>query len=87
MAVAAGTGPEKTVAAAVVVPVALLVTSTAPMLAAVDRPEYSSAATPMSALDVLVAVIVGLVPPPAVIGAVQMLSSSPSEAVNRSTLV
>ena len=48
--------------------------------AAVDRPEYSAAATPMSAEEVVVAVMVGLVPPPAVMGAVQTDISVPSEA-------
>ena len=49
--------------------------------AAVDRPEYSAAATPMSAVAVVLAVMVGLVPPPAVTGAVQTDISVPSEAV------
>ena len=50
-------------------------------LRAVDRPTHSTAATPMSAVEVTLAVMVGLVPPPAVIGAVHTDCSVPSEAV------
>jgi hypothetical protein len=52
----------------------------AEMPLAVVRPLYSTAETPTSALEVGLAVTVGRVPPPAVIGAVQMLSSVWSEA-------
>jgi len=69
------------VAAAVVFPEACDCTSTAASPAAVDRPEYSSAVTPTSADDDTVAVTVGLVPPPAVTGALQTLISVLSEAV------
>ena len=44
-------------------------------------PAYSTAATPMSAVEVALAVMVGLVPPPAVIGAVQTDISVLSEAL------
>ena len=59
----------------------------APVLAAVERPEYSEAIAPTSALAVGVTVIPGLVPPPAVTGAVQMLCSVLSEAVKCRTSV
>ena len=55
--------------------------------AAVERPEYSSTAAPMSAFAVGVTVIAGLVPPPAVIGAVHTLSSVLSDALKWSTSV
>ena len=64
-----------------VVPVACAWTSSTAAPAAVDRPAYSTAATPMSAAAVVLAVMVGLVPPPAVTGAVQTDISVPSEAV------
>jgi hypothetical protein len=72
--------PEETVAAAPVVSVAWALTSTTLALATVDKPEYSKTAAPTSAADVGVTVIVGRVPPPAVIGAVHTLMSVPSEA-------
>ncbi len=59
----------------------------APVLAAVERPEYSEAIAPTSALAVGVTVIAGLVPPPAVTGAVQMLCSVLSEALKCRTSV
>ena len=46
-----------------------------------DRPAYSTAATPMSAAEVVLAVMTGLVPPPAVTGAVHTDISVPSGAV------
>jgi len=79
--VVAGGAPELTVAAAPVVPVACACTSSTAEPAAADRPAYSRAATPMSAVEPALAVMVGLVPPPAVTGAVQTDSSVPSEAV------
>jgi len=57
------------------VPVAVFSASTTPVPAAVESPEYSSTLAPMSALPVVVTVTVGRVPPPAVIGALQTLSS------------
>jgi hypothetical protein len=57
------------------------------MPAAVDRPLYSTAAMPMSAVDVVVAVIVGLVPVLAVIGAVHTDCSVPSAAAKWLTSV
>ena len=68
-------------AAVVVVPVACAWTSRAAVPAAVDKPAYSTAATPMSAAEVALAVMVGLVPPPAVIGAVHTDISVFSEAL------
>ena len=61
--------------------------STEPSPAAGESPAYSSTATPMSADEVTWAVMAGLVPPPLVIGAVQMLISVSSEAANEVTLV
>ena len=55
--------------------------STAPAPPAVERPEYSSTAMPMSALAVGLAMTTGLVPPLWVIGAVHTLSWVPSEPV------
>ena len=80
-AVVAAVAGVETTAAALVVPVALALWSTAAVPAAVDRPAYSSTATPRSALALGVAVIVGIVPPPAVTGALQMLISVLSEAL------
>ena len=54
---------------------------------AVERPEYSETMAPTSALADGVTVIVGLVPPPAVIGAVHTLSSVLSEALKCRTSV
>ena len=85
--VRAGVGPEVTNPAAVAVPVAVLSWSTAAAPAAAESPEYSLAAAPMSALAVAVMVMAGLVPPPAVIGAVQTLSSVSSDALTLATLV
>jgi hypothetical protein len=48
---------------------------------------YSRTAAPISALAVVLTVTVGLVPPPAVIGAVQTLSSVFSEALKPLTMV
>ena len=45
-----------------------------------ESPLYSSAAIPTSAVLDGLTVMIGRVPPPAVIGAVQMLCSVPSEA-------
>ena len=70
-----------------VLPTAWLWVSTEPSPAADESPEYSSTATPMSADEVTRAVTVGLVPPPTVIGAVQMLISVSSAAANEVTLV
>ena len=73
--------PEETVAAPVVVPVVEATDRRRSAPATVDRPEYSSATTPTSALAVGLTVIVGRVPPPAVTGAVQTLISVSSEAL------
>ena len=83
----AAVAPEDTLAAAAVLPVAVLSTSTTPVPAAVDRPEYSSTLAPMSALPVVVTVTVGFVPPPAVIGALHTLSSVSSAALSEVSLV
>src|SRR5258708_153670 len=80
-AVVAGVEPELTARALAVVPVADAVWSTAAAPAAVERPEYSSTATPMSAWAVGLARITGLVPPLWVTGAVHTLSCAPSEPV------
>ena len=61
--------------------------STAAAPAAVDSPEYSRTAAPMSARALVLTVTVGFVPPPAVIGAVHTLSSVLSEALKPVTLV
>ena len=61
--------------------------STAAAPAAVDSPEYSRTAAPMSARALVVTVTVGFVPPPAVIGAVHTLSSVLSEALKPLTFV
>src|SRR5450755_1060948 len=87
LAVVAGVAPELTVVALPVVPVLCEVWSIAPVPPAPDSPEYSSAATPTSALEVAVTVIVGLVPPPAVIGAVHTLISALSDPLKFLTLV
>src|SRR5690349_24389008 len=86
-AVVGGVGPALTKAAAPVVAVDCAVWSTAAAPAAVDSPEYSSTAAPMSARALVVTVTVGFVPAPAVIGAVQTLSSVLSEALKPLTLV
>ena len=75
-----GVAGEETVAAPVVVPEACAIWSTMVASATVESPEYSSAATPTSAVDVGLTVIVGRVPPPAVIGALQTLISVFSDA-------
>jgi hypothetical protein len=75
--VVAGVAPELTVPAALVAPELCALWSIAAVPAALESPEYSTAATPTSALAVGVTVIVGLVPPPAVIGAVHALSLDP----------
>ena len=59
----------------------LAIWSTAPIPAAVDRPEYCSTVAPISAFLFDFTVTVGRVPPPAVIGALQTLSSVSSDAV------
>ncbi len=82
-AVAAAVGPELTACAVVVFPVRWAPWSTTVASATASRPEYSLTATPMSALEVVVAVIVGRVPPPAVTGALQTVSSVFSDAANR----
>ncbi len=69
------------------VPVAVLSWSMAAAPEALDNPEYSSAAPPMSALAVAWIVIAGRVAPPAVIGALQTLSSVSSAATMLVTLV
>jgi hypothetical protein len=79
--VTAGVAPEDTVAAAEVVPADEAWTSTTPEPETVDKPEYSTTATPMSALLVVAAVIVGVVPPPRVTGAAQIDISVLSEAL------
>src|SRR3954447_26382870 len=79
--VSAGVGPEVTKPARPDVPVAVLVASIEAVPAAPDKPEYSSAAPPTSALADAVTVIDGFVPPPAVTGAVQTLSCVSSDAV------
>ena len=76
----AGVGPDVTKPVPIDVPVAVLSASIAAAPDAVDRPAYSSAAPPMSAPPVAVTVIVGRVPSPAVIGALQTLSSVFSDA-------
>src|SRR5262249_26463818 len=86
-AVVGAVAPELTVAAPPVVPLDRALWSTAATPAAVDSPEYSRTVTPTSALADGVTVIVGFVPPPAVIGAVQMLCSVPSDATKCSTSV
>ena len=85
--VAAGVAPESTVPAAAAVPVAVLETSTASAPDTADSPEYSSAAIPVSAALDVFTVMVGLVPPPTAMGAVQTLSSVASEATKCSTSV
>ena len=79
--------PDATLAAPLVVPVAWEVTSTAAVPEALERPEYSEAMAPTSALALGVTVIAGLVPPPAVIGAVHTLSSVLSDPVKCRTSV
>ncbi len=86
-AVVAAVAPDATVPAVVVVPDADDVRSTAATPAAVDSPEYSDTAAPTSAFALGFTVIAGLVAPPAVIGAVQTLSSVLSEALKCSTSV
>ncbi len=83
----AAVAPEETEDAADVLPVAVLSTSTTFVPPALDRPEYSSTLAPMSALAVVVTVMVGLVPAPAVIGALHTLSSVLSDALNEVSLV
>src|SRR6188472_667298 len=85
--VSAAVGPEVTNPVPEEVPVAVLNWSMAAAPEALDRPEYSSAAPPISAPPVAVMVITGRVPPPAVIGALQTLSSVSSDAVTLVTLV
>jgi hypothetical protein len=68
------------VAAPEVVPLALEDWSTVAVPAAVDSPEYSETMAPTSALALGLTVIVGFVPPPAVIGALHTLISVLSEA-------
>ena len=87
-AVVAGVAPEETwPRRSGRAAVAVLLWSTTVASATVERPEYSSAATPTSALAVGVTVIVGLVPPPAVIGALHTLISVLSEALKCSSSV
>jgi hypothetical protein len=80
-AVVAAVEPELTDRAVAVVPVASAIWSTAPAPAAAERPEYSSTAMPISAVADGFAMMVGLVPPLWVTGAVHTLSCAPSEAV------
>ena len=77
--------PDATVPAALVVPLACAVWSTTDASGAADRPEYSETAAPTSALAVGVTLIVGRVPPPAVIGALHTLISVLSEALKCSS--
>ena len=84
---AAAVGPEDTVAAPLVVPVALASWSTAAAPAAVESPAYSSTVAPTSADPDAVTFTTGFVPPPAVMGAAQMESSVLSEAVKWSSSV
>ncbi len=72
-------GVEFTLPAAVVTPPASDSWSTTVASATVDRPEYSSATIPRSALVEGVAVMVGRTPPMST-GAVHTLISAPSEA-------
>ena len=74
-------------AAPAVLPTAWLWASTEPSPEANESPAYSSTTTPRSAGEVAWAVMAGLVPPPFVIGAVQMLISVLSAAANEVTLV
>ena len=77
----AGVGPEETVAAPLLLPVAWAWTSRAPVPLAVDSPAYSRTAAPTSAVAVGLTVMVGLAPPPAAIGAVHTDISVLSEAL------
>ena len=86
-AVVGGVEPELTVTAAEAVPVDDATVSTAAAPAADDRPAYSRAATPMSAVRLVVAVTTSAVPPPRVMGAVHTVISVASEATNPRTLV
>src|SRR5262249_10829497 len=79
--VSAAVGPELTKPDALDVPVAMAEASIAAAPEAVDSPAYSRAAPPMSALPVAVTVIVGFVPSPAVVGALQTLISVSSVAL------
>ena len=77
----AAVAPVLTVPAVLVVPELVFAAgSSTAVPAAVDSPEYSTTASPTSAAAVGLAVIVGLVPPPAVIGAVHRVSWVPSLA-------
>src|SRR2546421_482162 len=80
-AATAGVAPELTVLPALTEPVADAWVSTTDASATVDSPLYSDAVTPMSAAPDAVAVMAGDWPPPAVTGAVQTLSSVPSDAL------
>ena len=71
----AAVGPDDTEPAVDVVPDADAVWSTAPAPAAVDSPLYSRAVIAPDAAEENLAVTVGSVPAPAVIGAVQTLCS------------
>jgi hypothetical protein len=85
--VSAAVGPEVTNPALVEVAVAVLKASIAAAPEALDSPAYSSAAPPMSALPVAFTKIEGLVPSPAVMGALHTLSSVSSVALTLVTLV
>src|SRR5256714_14528778 len=80
-AATAGVAPELPVLPALPEPVADAWVSTTDASATADRPLYSDAATPMSAAPDAVAVMAGDWPAPAVTGAVQTLSSVPSDAL------
>ena len=71
----AAVAPEDTVPAVVVVPEALAWVSTAAEPAAVESPLYSRAVIAASPADESFAVTIGVVPAPAVMGAVQTLCS------------
>ena len=73
--------PEATVADVFVVPEECAIWSTTVASPTVESPEYSIAATPTSAADVVLIVIVGRVPAPALMGALHTLISVPSEAL------
>jgi hypothetical protein len=76
-----GVDPELTACTAVVVPDAEADTSITDASAAADTPAYSLTATPTSADPDTFAVTVGLVPPPALNGALHTLNSVLSEPV------
>jgi hypothetical protein len=82
-AVVAPLAPDDTVAGFPVVPDAMTLWSTDPAPDALDRPEYSTAATPMSAALLAFAATWRLVPAPPPTTAVQTDSSVPSRGDSR----